>query len=56
MNCKFQLSFSEVISLPQDDRFWVDFFTAAKSWGLILYNQDWQDYQYVYMRFMQIEL
>ena len=41
---------TEVFSIPQDDQFWMDFFAEASTWGLTVYNQDWQDFQFVLMK------
>ena len=35
------------LSLPaSNDSFWLDLLTEAKSWGVILYQQDWLSYEY----------
>jgi hypothetical protein len=35
------------LSLPaSNDSFWLDLLTTAKSWGVILYQQDWLSYEY----------
>ena len=40
----------ELFSIPQDDIFWIDFFDNATSWNLKVYNQDWMDFQEVFMK------
>ena len=37
-------------ALPQDGEFWSSLFRgASQSWGLAVYEQDWQDRQFVQM-------
>jgi hypothetical protein len=45
-NYSFTLDESSGKSLPiGNDSFWVDLFTQTRDWGLILYEQDWLDFQ-----------
>jgi len=36
-------------ALPADPAFWKDFFNSTTAWGLDVYEQDWQDRQFVDM-------
>ena len=36
-------------ALPADPAFWKDFFSTTGAWGLDVYEQDWQDRQFVDM-------
>jgi hypothetical protein len=45
-NYSFTLDEKNGKSLPiGNDSFWVDLFTQTRGWGLIVYEQDWLDYQ-----------
>ncbi|CAF3718368.1 unnamed protein product [Rotaria sp. Silwood1] len=45
-NYSFVLDESNKKALPiGNDSFWIDLFTQARDWGLILYEQDWLDRQ-----------
>ncbi len=41
---------TEIFSIPQDEQFWIDLFAGAREWDLILYFQDWQDFQQIFMK------
>ena len=40
-------------SLPNDDRFWMDFFKDVKTWGVESYLQDWMMDTYLFMNATQ---
>lgn len=40
-------------ALPNDDRFWMDFFKDVKTWGVNSYLQDWMFDQYLLMNATQ---
>jgi hypothetical protein len=45
-NYSFALDEGSGKALPiGNDSFWIDLFTQTRDWGLILYEQDWLDYQ-----------
>ena len=39
--------------MPDDDRFWMDFFKDVKTWGVNSYLQDWMFDQYLLMNATQ---
>ena len=42
-----------VYALPDDDRFWMDFFDDVKTWGVESYLQDWMMDTYLFMNATQ---
>ena len=48
-NYRFLTEKENMRALPADPAFWKDFFHSTGSWGLEVYEQDWQDRQFVDM-------
>ncbi len=47
---EFFIEEENVKALPADEYFWIDLFAdSASDWGLQVYEQDWQDRQFVDM-------
>lgn len=38
-----------MFAIPTEEEFWNYLFGQAKEWGLVVYNQDWQDFQETFM-------
>ncbi|XP_071097695.1 uncharacterized protein [Haliotis cracherodii] len=53
---KYNFVVGDLISLPDDQSFWDDFFKKAKGWGLILYEQDWLNAQLLGLEALQNNL